>query len=435
MRIRNHPRPEGAPSRAGRTLALACMLIWTSAACVTDDTTSSSGSPDSVASDRIIDASGCPPEASEPFDGDSITIGSTGALSGPFALTGDIARGAGAYFDFVNESGGLETVDGPKQVEFELRDDEYTASVTQTRVRELVERDGVDLIAAVIGTAPNVAIAPYLAQSCIPGLWGSNGADITLSEQYPFMTQIQSYSDEGRAVGRLIAENSPSASVAVLYQNDDIGAAILAGLEEGLAGSDAEIIERQSTEQTDTEVRSQMTTLIASEADVFVNAAVTTKCPQAMNDLAGSVWKPEAVYFTLTCPAAFLAQAESSSEPHPEWVQPEYFKPLTEDDPAVAEYKEGIEAAGLQVSSQTYLGWNMAGLIANTIESADELTRIGIAEAAIELDTLPDTFRTAPERDTNGRRVSTLKLSMATWDNAQSDFGADGEVINLASDD
>jgi branched-chain amino acid transport system substrate-binding protein len=418
------PGPRGAA-------AAACAITLLAVAGCSSSSNDSAGDSSS-GSKGTIDTSRCPSDATKKFSGDSISIGGTGALSGQFALTGDIAKGAGAYFDHVNDAGGVKTVDGTKTIDFTLLDDQYTASVTQTKVRELVEKDNVDLLAGIVGTAPNVAVAPYVTSKCVPLLWGSNGADETLGDDYPFVTQVQSYSNEGRIVGKHIAEKMPDATIAVLYQNDDIGAGILAGLKEGIAGSNAEIVESQSTEQTDTDVRSQMTTLEASNADVFLNAGVTNKCPQALDSLAGSSWKPKAVYFTINCPPAYLSQAKSAADPHPEWLAPQYFQPLEGDDAAVTEFKDAMAKAGLDATSQTYLGWNIGALTVLTLEEAKELTRVGVAEAAIALDKLPDTFRTAPTRNTDGERVSTINLQVAPWDSSITDFAAGGDSVDLA---
>lgn len=418
----------GGLHRTVRGAATSAVIILLAAGC-SSSTDRSSEDRDNVASSGMIDASRCPVEAAETF-GDTIKIGGTGALSGPAALTGDIARGMGAYFEAINDDGGVETVDGQKKIDFTLLDDQYTPSMTQSKVRELVERDGVDFVAGIVGTAPNVAVAPYLSQQCIPLVWGSNGADETLLGDYPFVTQYSSYSIEGRAIGRYVAEHNADATIGVLYQNDDIGEDVMTGLKDGISGSDVKIIESQSSEATDTDVRSQMTTLEASGADVFVNAAVTTKCTQAMDELADSSWNPDAVYFGSTCPAAYLSQAQSAASPQPAWFAPQYFEPLEGDSAAVTEFKEAMNAAGIDVTSQSYIGWNLGALTVLTLEQADKLTRVGVAEAAIHLDALPEAYRTAPDRNTGGARVSTTSLEVAPWDNTIKDFAADGESVD-----
>lgn len=73
------------------------------------------------------------PSRSEEIPGVTATelkIGSTAALSGPVSLLGTIARCQAAYFDMVNEAGGI----GGRKIKFIYYDDAFNPAVRRSRV-------------------------------------------------------------------------------------------------------------------------------------------------------------------------------------------------------------------------------------------------------------------------------------------------------------
>ncbi|GIS79031.1 MAG: hypothetical protein CM1200mP14_05970 [Gammaproteobacteria bacterium] len=82
----------------------------------------------------LVFASICVYGCSEPIDeggvrgvtDDTIVIGSWAPLTGPAALWGAIGRGTQAYFEMINQQGGIHG----RQIEFILRDDAYQPSRT-----------------------------------------------------------------------------------------------------------------------------------------------------------------------------------------------------------------------------------------------------------------------------------------------------------------
>src|ERR1700682_3516331 len=94
------------------------------------------------------------PSRSEEIPGVTATelkIGSTAALSGPVSLLGTIARSQAAYFDMVNDAGGI----GGRKIRFIYYDDAFNPAKTVEQVRRLVESDEVAFLFSALGTAPN----------------------------------------------------------------------------------------------------------------------------------------------------------------------------------------------------------------------------------------------------------------------------------------
>jgi branched-chain amino acid transport system substrate-binding protein len=83
-----------------------------------------------------------------------ILIGGTTPLSGPASAYAAVAKGADAYFSYVNDHGGVFG----RKIEYKYVDDAYDPSQTIPKVRDLVQNDKVFAIYNVLGTQQNLAI-------------------------------------------------------------------------------------------------------------------------------------------------------------------------------------------------------------------------------------------------------------------------------------
>ena len=83
-----------------------------------------------------------------------IKIGNTAPYSGPVSAYGTIARATAAYFDMVNEQGGING----RKINFLSLDDGYSPTKTVEQVRRLVEEDQVLFLTGTLGTPTNSAI-------------------------------------------------------------------------------------------------------------------------------------------------------------------------------------------------------------------------------------------------------------------------------------
>src|SRR5208282_2859012 len=87
-----------------------------------------------------------------------IKIGNTMPYSGPASAYGAIGKAETAYFNMINEQGGING----RKINFVTRDDGYSPPKTVEVVRKLVEEDQVLFIFNPLGTPPNTAIQGYL---------------------------------------------------------------------------------------------------------------------------------------------------------------------------------------------------------------------------------------------------------------------------------
>jgi branched-chain amino acid transport system substrate-binding protein len=220
-----------------------------------------------------------------------IKIGNTMPYSGPASAYGIIGKTEAAYFNMINEKGGING----RKINFISRDDGYSPPKTVEQVRQLVEQDQVLLMFSPLGTPTNIAIHGYLNDSKVPQLFVTTGADRWNDpKHFPWtMGFIPSYGNEADIYARYILDNLPNAKIAVLYQNDDFGKDYLNGLRAGLADKAGKmIVATQSYETTDPTVDSQVVALQASGDDTLVTLATPKFAAQAIRKVYDIGWKP-----------------------------------------------------------------------------------------------------------------------------------------------
>lgn len=244
----------------------------------------------------------------------TIKIGNTTPYSGPLAVFGNIAKIAGEYFKLTNESGGVNG----RQIEFISRDDSYSPAKAVPQTRRLVQSDQVFIMFSGMGTAVNLATRDFLNRAKVPSLFILSGnSALNNAKKTPYIVPIvNSYKAEGKAYAELIKKQVPDPKIAVLYQNDDFGKDMLAGLKEGL-GPDAKklIVAQESYEATSPSVDSQIINLQKSGANVFANFATIRAAAQAIKKTGELKWKPKIIVPAISASIPFMltpAGAENS---------------------------------------------------------------------------------------------------------------------------
>ena len=198
-----------------------------------------------------------------------IKIGNTNPYSGTFSAYGSYGKAQAAYFKKINDEGGING----RKINFVTLDDSFSPPKTLEQARRLIEQEKVLFLFATLGTAPNSAIHKYVNQKKIPHLFVQTGASKWDDpKNFPWTMGWQpNYLSEGRVFAQAILESQPNAKIAVLYQNDDSGKDLLAGLIAELGDKKNMIVATETYESTDPTVDSQMVKLKSSGADVFIN--------------------------------------------------------------------------------------------------------------------------------------------------------------------
>ena len=238
-----------------------------------------------------VPAAGAAREETPGVTATQIVLGTTGPLTGAESQYEPVLSGAKAYFDYVNDHGGVLG----RKITYKLEDDQYDPSQTVGLTQKLVEQDKVFAIFNSIGTEHALAVRQYLNEQKVPQLFVGSGAAPIASQrkQYPWtIGLLPSFPGEGAIYGRQIVATKPKAKIGVLYENDEYGNELLAGLKHGLGSHAGQIVAVQSYALLDPNVDSQVTQLKASGADTFVIFALPKQAIQAFVIAAKLGWKP-----------------------------------------------------------------------------------------------------------------------------------------------
>ena len=93
--------------------------------------------------------------------------------SGPASAYGTIGRAEVAYFQMINEQGGVNG----RKINLISLDDGYSPPRTVEQIRRLVEQDEVLAIFQSLGTPSNTAIQNYLNAQKVPQLFVGDRSD------------------------------------------------------------------------------------------------------------------------------------------------------------------------------------------------------------------------------------------------------------------
>ena len=322
-----------------------------------------------------------------------VKIGQTMPYSGPASSYGTIGRAEAAYFQMINEQGG---VNGRRLTLISV-DDGYSPPKTVEQIRRLVEDEGVLLVFQSLGTPTNTAIQKYLNARKVPHLFVATGATKWGDPQnFPWTMGWQpSYQSESRIYAKYLRLHKPNAKVGVLYQNDDAGKDYLKGLKDGLGSNGPLIVREQSYEVTDASVDSQIVALQASGADVFFISAVPKFAAQAIRKSYDIGWQPLRLLANVSTSVASVLEP-AGLDKSTGLITALYFKdptdPQWQKDKAFRDWVEWMKKyypQGDLTDSFNVYGYSAAQTLVQVLKQCgDDLTRENVMRQAASLKNL-----------------------------------------------
>ena len=312
-----------------------------------------------------------------------IKFGQTEPYSGPLSSWSQNGVGDQAFMKYINDKGGIN---GRKLVLISL-DDGYNPAKALEQTRKLVEEENVAFLYRSLGTAPQLAVQKYLNEKQVPQLLLASGASkFNDPQHYPWSVgYVPFYDIEGEVYGRYILENLPNAKIAVLYQDDDLGKDHLKGLKKGLGAKAGMIVAEASYELSDPTVDSQITTLQASGADVFVNFSAAKFASMAIRKTYDIGWKPTQFLMGLSASTAvvlapagldksigIIAAAGNKDPMDPQWA----------NDAELKTWNDWMDQYNTKVAKTDFVGvgaWNSGWLLVEILKRCgDDLSRENI---------------------------------------------------------
>lgn len=270
---------------------------------------------------------------------DSILVGTHQPLTGPAAPGySSISPATKAYFDFVNEKGG---VDGRK-ITYKVMDDGYNPANTQTVVRELVLKDKVFAILGGLGTPTHTGVLDFLKTNKVPDLFVASGSrSWNQPKKYPTTFGFQAdYTTEAKIEATYIKENFAGKKICFLGQDDDFGDDALLGLTEILG--DNGITESQKYVTSNTNVAPQIGKLKSAGCEVVSLATIPGFTALSLGTAARLGFKPQWISTSVGADYATLAGALGKAAPLLEGLLATNSLPAAYDanDPWIKLFKE-----------------------------------------------------------------------------------------------
>ena len=258
-----------------------------------------------------VTAASAAPQKDPGITSTSILIGGTFPLTGVASLYKTIPAAEKAYFDYVNDHGGVNK----RKITFNILDDAYDPSKTVPLTQQLVEQDKVFADFGSLGTAPNLSVWSYLNKKKVPQLGIATGDSYWgfSFRKYPWTVAFQpDYPGEGKLYGKYIVKNMPSAKVGVLYQNDAFGKNYYAGLRVGMGAKKSQIVSAQSYDAGQTTLTTQILALKSAGADTLVIFALPTQTIVSLATAAKVGWTPAVFIGNVSANRLFMLSAASN---------------------------------------------------------------------------------------------------------------------------
>ncbi len=320
-----------------------------------------------------------------------IKIGNIMPYTGAFSEYGSTGRAEAAYFQMINDQGGVRG----RQIKFISVDSGSDTEKSIALAHQLVEQDQVLMLAGNWGTPANLAIRSYMNEKQVPQLFvAATEAAFDDPSHYPWTMGFQpSKRTEGMVYAKYVRDNRPNAKIAVLYSSD--GEEWLEGIRDGLGDkSPAKIVKEASFDYSNPEgLDEQIAALKASGADVFMNLAVGRFATLAIRKAYDIGWHPlQFIPNASLSIAAFLEPAglEKSAGIITNARSKSWLRPQSRNDPAVRAFLEWMKKydgdANIRDANIVY-GYEVAQTVVEVLKKCgDDLTRANVMKQAANLD-------------------------------------------------
>lgn len=319
-----------------------------------------------------------------------IRIGNVMPYTGELAAFGAIGRAEAAYFQMLNEHGGING----RNVELISYDDNSDPSEAMNLTRNLIEAENALFVFGSFGTPSNLAVRKYLNDRHIPQLFVASGDDQWADpKDFPWtMGWPPAFRTEGRIYANYIQAYYSDSKIGVLWQNDAFGRDLFRGLQEGLGDAARKIVADTAFDATDRSLDQQLDILHGSDVELLVFDGAPTMAARVIRHLGESDWHPVLI---LDNAAASIANAlrPGGLENSIGVISTAFLKdgsdPTWKDDNAMKEYFSFMDKyypEGDRQDSYAVFGYAVAQTMAQVLKQCgDDLSRENVMRQAQSL--------------------------------------------------
>jgi len=356
-----------------------------------------------------------------------IRIGNLMPYTGSLAEFSAIGKAEAAYFDMINDRGGING----RKVRFISYDDNSDPTVALDLTRGLVERDNVLLMFGSFGTAGNLAVRSFVNERKIPQLFVASGAEeLGDPKAFPWTMGWQpSFRAEGRIYANYIQAFYPQRNIVALWQNDQFGRDLFKGIQEGLGNLTRLIIVDVAFDMSDEFIDGHVSILKRSGAEIFVFAGVSATASHVIRLAAETDWHP---VFVLNDAAASIGTAlnpagiENSAGAISATFLKDPSDPAWKDDPAIKNWLSFMDKyypSGDKGSSAALYGYAAAETLVQVLKQCgDDRSRENVMPQAASLSDyepfglLPGIkINTGPENFRPIKQMRLVQFDGRTW--------------------
>ena len=207
-------------------------------------------------------------ETSTGISDSTILLGSSNALSGHASFLGtQYNQGAQSLFKEVNESGGING----RKFRVIAYDDQYDPPQTVANTNKLINEDEVFMLFNYVGTPTSVEIIDDVQDARIPALGFMTGAEALRTPFRAFMFHLRaSYYAEVEGAITYFIDHLGFDKIAVMYQDDAFGTAVLSGVQLALHRRGLEIVGTDTYVRGSMDVEGAAQTISESGADAVI---------------------------------------------------------------------------------------------------------------------------------------------------------------------
>lgn len=287
---------------------------------------------------------------------DEVLVGNISALTGPQAIYGVVPKAIQAYFDYVNENGGVHG----RQLTLISYDGEYQPAPHVRQAQRLVEEDEVFVILGSDCTPCITAAQDYYEENGVINMMIGSGAEQFFSppNEYFFGAEIPSYRIETKVFYDFAVNELGAERIAVVYQNDDYGLEGYEAIQEVKDQYDAEIITEVPTIASEEDFSTHAQKV--READVDTVIMISTPNPAAkLKEEFHAIGLTDVNYIVSSVGGGDLTMYELAGEDV--WEGSYSASTIPVPDAPEAEGNEAIERF-VQLYSEAYPGENISGM-------------------------------------------------------------------------
>jgi branched-chain amino acid transport system substrate-binding protein len=336
----------------------------------------------------------CPATAQQAPDAGAadteIRIGNVMPYTGELAAFASIGKTEAAYFDMINERGGING----RKVKFLSYDDGSDPVTASEQLHKLADDDKVLFMFGSFGMQGNLAIRTYLNDKKIPQLFIASGNEEWGNPKtFPWTMGWQpAFRAEGRVYANYIQAFYPERKIAVLWQNDEFGRDLFRGLQEGLGDWAQMIVADTTFDLSDRSIDSQIDLLHSSGAEILIFDGAPAVAALALRRMADIDWHP---VFLLNNASASIANAlrPAGLQNSIGVISSAFLKdagdPAWKDDPAMKDWSSFMDKYypdGDRADSNTVFGYAVAETLSQVLKQCgDDLSRENIMRQAASL--------------------------------------------------